>query len=71
MSPTAANKGRGEDIFVYGSTEIERCVLLLSSKRWVLTDWMGVLPREVRVHASEEDVDPERNREGFARDLRV
>ena len=71
VSLTAAKKGRGEDIFVYGSTEIERCILLLSSKRWVLTDWMGVLPREIRVHASEEDVDPERNREGFARDLRA
>ena len=36
-----------QDIAVYGTQETERRILLLSSKKWILTDWMNGLPREI------------------------
>lgn len=65
-----------QDVVVYGTQESERRILLLSSKKWILTDWKNGLPREVYESigvAEEEDdeADPERKREGFARDLRA
>ena len=65
-----------QDVVVYGTQETERRILLLSSKKWILTDWKNGLPREVYESigvAEEEDdeADPERKREGFARDLRA
>ena len=61
---------------VYGAQETERKILLLASKKWILTDWMNGLPREVYdsigvAEGEESEVDHERKREGFARDLRA
>ena len=67
-----------QDIAVYGTQETERRILLLSSKKWILTDWipMNGLPREIYesigvAEGEESEVDQEREREGFARDLRA
>ena len=65
-----------QDIAVYGTQETERRILLLSSKKWILTDWMNGLPREIyeSIGVAEEEegeADQERKREGFARDLRA
>ena len=66
----------GQDVVVYGTQETERKILLLASKKWILTDWMNGLPREVYesigvAEGEESEADQEREREGFARDLRA